>query len=189
MNITQMKVALSIKGKNGLPFILSAVIVWIVITIIFLQTNDIVSKNVTMLISTGIMFPIAVIIAKIIKAEWRFSTDDIPIADLGLYINLAQFFYFPILFWAFAKNPTEMIVFFAIITGAHFYPYGWFYKTKVYYIFAPIISITIAIVGFTIREEEKLWIIPLAMIIFLLVISLLLYMDYQNKCNKQSTNL
>lgn len=53
-----------------------------------------------MFISTGLMYPLSIGFAKIIKAEWKF---DHPLGSLGLLLNVAQFIYFPLIFWAFIK--------------------------------------------------------------------------------------
>jgi len=179
LNLVEIKNDLSINSKNGIPFLLAATIVWTIITLIFIQPFEIYQKNIYMLFSTGLMFPLAIVIAKIIKADWK--SDDSPIGDLGLYLNLAQLMYFPIIFWAFAKNPHEMIVFFAVITGAHFFPFGWFYNTKAYYIMAPVISIVVTIISWTL-EITSLWLIPLTIVIFLLILIVWLYFDYKGKC-------
>ncbi|MBO1004577.1 DUF7010 family protein [Pseudogracilibacillus auburnensis] len=178
MNLINIKTDLSIRGKNGLPFIASATLIWTIMTIIFLMPLPLKQQNIFILMTTGLMFPLSVLMAKVLKAEWKFKKDT-PLADLGLYLNLAQFIYFPIVFWALIKSPTEMILFFAIITGAHFFPYGWFYHTNVYYIFAPITAVLVTIIGFF--ANGKLWLIPLTIVILLLIMILLLYIDYKKK--------
>lgn len=181
LSLLEMKDELSIRSKNGLPFLISATIIWTMITIIFIQLFAINEKNIYMLFSTGLMLPLSMMIAKILKADWK--SNDNPLGDLGLYLNLAQLMYFPILFWAFVKNPYEMIIFFAVITGAHFFPFGWFYNTKAYYVLAPVISIAVTLIGWTL-ETASLWIIPLVMVILLLILIVWLYVDYKEKCKR-----
>lgn len=124
------------------------------------------------------MFPLAILIAKVIKAAW--NTNDNPLGILGLYLNLTQIMYFPILFWTFSKSPGYMIIFFAVITGAHFFPYGWFYNTKAYMVMAPVISAFITIFGWNIASTS-LWKIPLLMIVLLIILSVWIYIDYRQK--------
>lgn len=71
-----------------------------------------------MLFTTSLIFPMSILISKLIKADWKF--DHQPLGKLGLYLNLPQFMYFPILAWAFQRNPAQFVAFFAVITGAHF---------------------------------------------------------------------
>ncbi|WP_332631305.1 DUF7010 family protein [Halalkalibacter flavus] len=178
MELTKIRNELSVKGKNGIGFLFSAVVIWSIITIIFLQPIEIQQKNIYMLFSTGLMFPLSVGISSLIRADWRLKNN--PLGDLGLYLNLAQIIYFPILFWGIARIPNDAIIFFAIITGAHFFPYGWFYNAKPFYIMAPIISIVIMFLGLFLNGED-LWLIPLSMIVLILFLIFWLILDYKRK--------
>lgn len=128
--------------------------------------------------STGLMFPLAVLMSKIIKAD--FKTDDNPIGMLGLHLNFAQLMYFPLIFWAFSKSPEQMILFFAVITGAHLFPYGWFYKSMAYMVMAPVMSLVLIFIGWNINIDN-LWHIPLTMIVFTLILNVWLYVEYRIK--------
>lgn len=183
MNIDELRNSLSKRCKNGLPFLLSATIIWSIVLVIFLLPWKIESQNTVTFYTTGIMLPLAILISKVIKADW--ATNDNPVGILGLYINLAQLMYFPILFFTFAKNPHQMIIFFAVITGAHLFPYGWFYNTKAFTIMSPIISFLVIIIGWNI-DAAKLWVIPLSMIVLLVIINIWLYIDYRAKCQFSS---
>lgn len=186
VDVVNLTNQLSIRAKNGIGFLMSAVIVWGIITVIFLLPIEIHTKNVLMLFSAGIMFPLALLFSKLIKADWR--TNDHPLGMLGFYLNLAQLMYFPIIFWALVQSPDQMVLFFAIITAAHFYPYGWFYHTKAYYFMAPVMSIFLMFIGWN-ADAGDLWHIPIAMSIFLLILISWLYADFKKKVNleKQST--
>ena len=177
---------LSIRAKNGIGFLMSAVIVWVIIAVIFLLPIEIYTKNVLMLFSAGIMFPLALLFSKLIKADWR--TNDHPLGMLGFYLNIAQLMYFPIIFWALGQSPNQMVLFFAIITAAHLYPYGWFYHTKAYYFMAPVMSISLMFIGWN-ADAGNLWQIPIAMCIFLLILIAWLFVDFKKKVHleKQST--
>lgn len=178
MDVNKMRDRLSVACKNGMGFILAATVIWIGITIIFMQPWDIKEKNIGMLWATGMMFPLALLFSKLIKAEWKVT--DNPINQLGLVANLAQLMYFPILFWALAKSPEQMLLFFAIITGAHFFPYGWVYNTRAYYVLAPVISITILIIGWDVGADS-LWRIPLMIVLYFLILNVWLWVDYKKK--------
>ncbi|WP_233275822.1 DUF7010 family protein [Salibacterium aidingense] len=178
MEILELKKALSVRGKNGLPFLLSACVIWAGITVLFLLPLAIDTKNIFMLFATGLMFPIALILSKWTKSEWKM--EDHPLSSLGLYLNLAQFMYFPIIFWAFVQSPHHMVVFFAVITGAHFFPYGWFYQAKAYFVMAPLISITLMLLGWT-TDGSHAWLIPLTMLLFLVFLNFWLLVDYRKK--------
>ncbi|MGL5353340.1 MAG: DUF7010 family protein, partial [Clostridium sp.] len=172
MNINELKNELSIKCKSGLAFLLSGTFVWCIIFIIFLLPYEIKTKNILTFFCTGIMFPTSILISRVIKSEWKLN--DNPLGMLGLYLNLAQFMYFPILFFSFSKNPEQMIIFFAVITGAHLFPYGWFYNTRSFMIIAPAISVVVAFIGYNIEVSNN-WAIPLVVIIFLIILDTWIY--------------
>ncbi|NMD71043.1 hypothetical protein HHO41_12120 [Bacillus sp. DNRA2] len=178
MNLEEVQNKLSVRGKNGIGFLLSGAIIWTIITVVFTLDIEINSKNVIMLFATGILFPLAILISKLIKAEWIFK--DIQLSGLGVIFNVAQFIYFPIMFWAFAKDPNMMVLFFAIITGAHFFPYGWLYNCKPFYIMSPVLSIIITVIGWSLVPSQ-LWIIPFSMVILLLLLIFMLFADYKRK--------
>lgn len=178
LNINEIRNELSVRGKNGIGFLLSAVVIWIIITVIFIQQLEMDQKNIFMLFSTGLMFPLSVGISTVIKADWKLKNN--PLGNLGLFLNLAQIIYFPILFWGILKSPNDAIMIFAIITGAHFFPYGWFYNAKIYYVMAPVISVMIMILGLNLNADQ-LWMVPFSMVILLLLLILGLHLNYKKK--------
>jgi hypothetical protein len=183
LKLNEVRNELSVRGKNGIGFLFSAIVIWSIITIIFLQSIDMYQKNIYMLFSTGLMFPLSVGISTIIKADWKLKNN--PLGNLGLYLNLAQIIYFPILFWGIIKSPNDAIIFFAIITGAHFFPYGWFYNAKAFYVMAPMISVVVMFLGMYLNEEN-LWLVPFSMVILLLFLILWLHLDYKRKIKLNS---
>lgn len=126
------------------------------------------------------MFPLSVSISTLIKADWKLENN--PLGNLGFYLNMAQIIYFPILFWGIIKSPADAILFFSMITGAHFFPYGWFYHAKAYYIIAPVISVVVMLLGLYINGDH-LWLIPLFMVVILTLLTYWLYLDYKKKMN------
>lgn len=74
-----------------------------------------------------------------------------------------------------------MIIFFAVITGAHFFPYGWFYQALGYYVMAPVISLSMMVMGWAVSPLQ-LWIIPMLMPLFLVILIFWLWIDYKKKC-------
>ena len=178
MEVNEIRNELSVKAKNGIGFLLAAIVIWSIITIIFLLPVDIQQKNIYMLITTGIMFPLSIGMSTMIKADWQLKNN--PIGNLGLIFNFAQLIYFPILFFGMITNPEDAIIFFAIITGAHFFPYGWFYNAKPYYIMAPIIAVIIMMLGLYLNEEQ-LWVISLSVVVLFLLLIFLLIINYKKK--------
>lgn len=178
LDILELKRDASVKGKNGIAFIMAATIIWSAITIVYALTISLEAKNTILLFLPAFLFPLALAFSTVIKADWKLAEN--PLGMLGLFLNLAQLIYFPIIFWAFIQSPEQMVVFFAIIIGAHFFLYGWLYDAKAYYIMSPIISVGIMSLGWAI-EPDSLWVIPLTMVIFLLILVIFLMLDYRKK--------
>ncbi|ARK23347.1 hypothetical protein SporoP37_00670 [Sporosarcina sp. P37] len=176
MNLFEARNDISIRGKNGIAFLLSAVVIWSIITVIFLQPIEMSQKNIFMMFSTGLMFPLSLALSKLLNADWKF--DDHELGVLGLFLNLAQIIYFPILFWAMIKSPYDAIMIFAVITGAHFFPYGWFYNAKPYYYAAPIIAMSMMFLGLY-AAPDHLWLLPFFMTVLLLMLVISLYLDFR----------
>ncbi|MGL4335284.1 MAG: DUF7010 family protein [Turicibacter sp.] len=178
MNLIHLQNELSLRCKNGIGFLLSATLIWSIILVIFLLPLEIEQQNLFTFFSTGIMFPVAILCSKLIKSDW--NTNDHPLGMLGLYLNLAQLMYFPILFFTFNAAPEFMIIFFAIITVAHLFPYGWLYNEKAYYILSPLLSVILLIISWMITIST-LWVIPAMMIISLIVLNSWLFISYTQK--------
>ncbi|WP_054752083.1 DUF7010 family protein [Piscibacillus salipiscarius] len=108
MSVDDLRKDLSIRGKNGIGFLMSASVIWSIITVIFLLDLNINTQNIYLFFATGIMFPLALLFSKLINADWKIENN--PLANLGLIMNIAQFSYFPLVFWAFANEPSIMIM-------------------------------------------------------------------------------
>ncbi|MCP3029891.1 hypothetical protein LF817_00910 [Halobacillus sp. A1] len=182
MNISEMKSELAIKSKHGISFLTAAVVVWLIITVVFLLPIEITQKNVFMLFTSGLTFPLSIISSKLFDVDWK--AENLPLSVLGLYLNLAQLMYFPIIFLVFTKSVEDMAAVFAIITAAHLFPYGWLYDAKAYSFFSPVVSVLIFALSLTL-SINNLWLIPLLMCVALLVLTTLLYRSYKRKLYRE----
>ena len=99
---------------------------------VYRQALDVQIKNAILLMLTGLLFPLAIGFSLLIRADWKLQGH--PLRGLGFILNLAQFIYFPLVFWTLIDDPDKMLMVFAVITGAHFFPYGWFYQARGYYV-------------------------------------------------------
>ena len=168
MNMTELRESLAISTKKGVSFTLAALMIWIAIAIIYLTGMDVGTKNFIVFFAGGAMFPLSVLFSKLTGAQW--NTNDHPLGPLGLILNIAQLMYFPIIFWAFSQAPERFILFYGIITMAHLFPYGWLYRSKAYYIIAPISSIALVIFAGN-STEGTLWIAPLLVMVSLVLLN------------------
>ncbi len=169
---------LSFEAKNGLNFILAAALCWGLITWIWtLPQNDTQSALWTFCAVAPLM-PLAWVFSKILNIKWTIKGN--PLQPLGLILNFAQLFYFPFIFLAFFKAPSELPMAFAVITGAHFFPYGWFYKTLAYPVMAGIIVIGATLIG-SASNSWEVFRVGIFMVVCLLILSVWLWLDYPRK--------
>jgi len=174
----KLRIELSVKLKNGLDFTLAASIIWLAIAFVWTLNAKPYDKSVLTFIVGSVMLPLALLISKIIKTTWTIKEN--PLQPLGLWLNFAQLFYFPFLVFTLIKSPGYFVMVYAIITGAHFFPYAWFYKTNLFAIFAGLISLGSLIMGLVVATEQ-MYLIPLMMSVALFVLTILLHVDSKKK--------
>jgi hypothetical protein len=179
-DLNQLRVDLSLQSKNGIDFILSASIIWLGIAFIWTLDFNAYDKSVFTFVVGSLMLPAALLFSKVLKTNW--TNKENPLQPLGLLLNVAQLFYFPFLIFTLIKMPDYFAMGYAIVTGAHFFPYAWFYKVKAYAFFAGIISVGALILGLTL-PGEKMYILPLCMSLCLILLGGFLYADYKRKLN------
>jgi hypothetical protein len=177
-SLTKLRIDLSVKSKNGIDFTLSAGIVWIIISWIWTLKFKSYDKSVFTFIIGALMMPMAFFLSKLFKTTW--TNKDNPLQPLGLWLNFSQLFYFPFLIFSLIKFPDYFVMVYVIITGAHFFPYSWFYKTNLYAVFAGIISIGAMTLGL-ILPLEKIYFIPAFMSLSLITLTILLFFDSTKK--------
>lgn len=177
-NFDALRMDLSVKSKNGLDFILAATIVWLIIAYVWTLNFSAYNKSVITFIVGGLMMPLALLLSKLVKTSWVNKEN--PLQPLGLWLNFAQLFYFPFLIFTLVKMPDYFVMVYVIITGAHFFPYSWFYKTSLFALFAGIISMGALLLGLFLPVNE-MYFIPLFMSVSLLLLTLILYLDSRKK--------
>lgn len=177
-DLDKLKSELSINAKNGIDFIISASIIWFALTYLWTLSGSSYDKSILTFIIGSLMLPFAFFMSKIFKTNWKLKGN--PLQALGLWLNFAQLFYFPFLIFILIKQPDYFIMTYAIITGAHLFPYAWFYQEKSYAIAAGVISIGSLVLALTI-SVEKMYFIPLFMGFTLFVLAIFLYLSYKQK--------
>ncbi|UOQ55576.1 DUF7010 family protein [Hymenobacter cellulosivorans] len=179
LNLDALRLELSVKAKNGLDFIVAASLIWSAITLIFWMLPNSPGRSALFTFCmSGVMLPMALLFSKVFRTTWTIK--DNPIQPLGLWLNFAQLFYFPILVFMYIKHPQYFIMTYGIITGAHFFPYAWFYNTKSFSVMAGVIALGCLGLG-TRLPVEQLYYIPGFIVASLLVLAAWLYLDYQKK--------
>lgn len=172
MNLDELRLDISKRGKKGIHFIFASVILWCAVLVVWLLPieADTTRNLFTFCIITPLV-PLAYMISKIIKAD--FSTKNNPLNELGLLFSLNQFLYILIAMWVYPTVPDKMVMVLAVIFGAHLLPYGWLYKSKAYYVMSVIISFSILIIGINFNAV----VVTLVMIVYEIIFSLWLMFE------------
>ena len=177
-SIDKLKLDLSLRAKNGLDFIISASLLWFVITYIWTLSITSYDKGILTFIISSLMLPLAFFISKFLKTEWKIK--DNPLQSLGLWLNFAQLFYFPFLVFILLKQPDYFVMTYVIITGAHFFPYAWFYNEKAFAVMAGIISISSLLFGLFL-PADSMFFIPMFMGVMLVILAVWIFWSYNQK--------
>lgn len=133
------------KQKRGLPFILASVPIWLAILVIHISPLPILTKNLYTFFCSALLVPLAYFISKVIGVD--FQNKDNPLTKLGLIFTANQIFYLLIVMWVYVAIPDKMVMVYAMVFGAHLFPYGWLYQSKTYYILSVIIPIGVLFLG------------------------------------------
>lgn len=174
----KFKIELSLKARNGIDFTLSATIIWGLVAYIWTLPISSYNKSVLVFMVSSLLLPTALGLSKLLKTKWKIEEN--PLQPLGLWLNFAQLFYFPFLIFTLVKMPDYFIMTYAIITGAHLFPYAWLYKTKWYAIFAGVIAVGAFILALMLPKTQMYY-IALITSLLLLVLSIGLYFDARKK--------
>lgn len=178
IDFEKLHLEISVKAKNGIDFIISASLIWFVISFVWTLKLSSYDKSVLTFIVGGLMLPLAFLMSKLLKTQWKISEN--PLQPLGLWLNFAQIFYFPFLIFIMIRFPDYFLMTYAIITGAHLFPYAWYYKVGSYAFCAGIISIGALFFGLF-MPIEKMYLIGVFMGFMLTILANMIYASLLNK--------
>ena len=174
----KLKTEIQLEAKNGIDFILAAGILWMAISYIWTLDYTAYNKGIFTFIIGALLLPMAFAFSKILKTNWKVK--DNPLQPLGLWLNFAQLIYFPFLIFILIKYPDYFIMAYAIITGAHLFPYAWFYDEMGYAAVAIVISPGSMVIGLN-TGPESMWYVPLFTSIFLFLVALWINVRWRKK--------
>lgn len=172
LELQKLKLELSVKGKKDSGFIMASSIIWFIITCIWSTSMEASNKSVVTFLVGVTAFPLGIACSKLLKTNSKVFNN--PLQPLGLWLNFAQLFYFPFLVYVLLMFPDYFVMTYAIITGAHLFPYAWFYDDNIFAIMAGIISASSLIIGLNVQMEDMYY-IPLFTGITLLIMFILLW--------------
>ena len=140
--VDKLRKEIAIQQKKGLPFIMASVIIWLLIVLVSILNINMNMKNLLVFCCSCPLLPLAWLIGKLIKVD-IFSKQN-PLGQLGFIFTLNQMIYLLIVMWVFSAVPEKMIMVYAMVFGAHLFPYSWLYQSKGYTVAAisiPMISL------------------------------------------------
>jgi len=172
----RLRLELSVNAKNGVDFIVSATVVWTILGYIWTLPYSAYNRSVLTFIAGSITIPLAFALSKVFKTKWKSPGN--PLEPLGLWLNFAQLFYFPFLVFMLLTDPQFFIMTYAIITGAHFFPYAWYYKSLPFAIMAGVISVGAFVLGLALPAEQ-MYVLPFAMAGALAVLAVMLLASWR----------
>lgn len=176
--LDSLKLDISIRAKNGIDFILSAAAIWSLIAYVWTLSFTAYDKSILTFIISSLLLPLALLLSKLLKTEWKML--DNPLQKLGLWLNFAQLFYFPFLIFILLTNPDYFLMAYIIITGAHFFPYSWYYNEIAYAIIAAIISFGSLLIALNL-EPNSMHLVAIFIVVCLLILAILLRVSHKKK--------
>lgn len=178
----ELKLQLQQKTKKWVDFIFAASVTWLLISWIWIFTiNTAYEKSVFTFVIGAALLPLALGFSKIFKTQWKIKVN--PLQPLWLWLNFAQLIYFPFLIFMLVKYPDYFIMSYAIITGAHLFPYGWLYDEIWYAIIGIIIAFGAMLLALFDYNSS---IITIFTSIMLLVLWILILYRIQNIINENT---
>jgi hypothetical protein len=157
-SLAELKQEIQIHAKKGVDFMLAAALLWLLIAYIWTLEYTSYDRSIMTFIAGALMLPLAFAFSKILKTNWKVKNN--PLDPLGLWLNFAQLLYFPFLVFILLKDPDYFIMAYAIITGAHLFPYAWFYDEMGYAVWAVLISVGSLLIALNV-EVLRIWFIPM----------------------------
>lgn len=171
----QMRLEIRLKAKKGIDFILAASFIWLGAFAVWKYTlYNSYEKSVLTFILSAVLFPLALLFSKVLKTNWKIKEN--PLQSLGLWLNISQLIYFPFLLFLLARYPDYFIMGYAIITGAHLFPYAWLYKETGYVLTSIIISAGSLVIALIVHPD-KIYYIPLFTALSLLILCVWIFIS------------
>lgn len=177
-DLGSLKLHVSLKAKNGVDFITSATIIWFGIALVWTLSLSAYNKSVLTFILSSLLLPLAFALSKAYRTQWKLK--DNPLQPLGLWLNFSQLLYFPFLVFILIKHPDYFLMTYAIITGAHFFPFAWFYEEKGYAVMAGMISVGAMLIGLNV-SPERMYLVGIFTGVSLAILAIWIFLSFRVK--------
>ena len=143
--LDELRDDMRVSQRGGLPFIAASVIIWLLISAVTAIGLPQLTENLAVLCCACPLFPLAKGVGKLFGVD-IFDRKN-PLWKIGVIATCNQMIYLLIVMWAYAATPGKMLMVYAMIFGAHFLPYSWLYKSKIYLVSSIVIPIAALAMG------------------------------------------
>ena len=143
--LEELRDDMRVSQRGGLPFIAASVIIWTLIAVVTSLGLPQLTENMAVFFCACPLLPLAFGVGKIFKVD-IFDRKN-PLWKVGIIATCNQMIYLLIVMWAYAAAPGKMLMIYAMIFGAHFLPYSWLYKSKIYLISSIVLPIAALAMG------------------------------------------
>lgn len=181
-HLNDLRDELAHRNQRGITFILAASIYWMVVGLAggFLTPPSAFMVSVW---STGILFPLSVLFARLSGIDIFFKNELTP---LGIWANVFQLFFFPLFFVSAKADIAFPPVIMGVLAGAHFVFYHWLYRSRTYIVLALALSLNSYITGLMLASNTYLS-VGLSNSLLLLMGTLLLRMENRTSSANSKT--
>lgn len=139
--IDDLRIDSAIKNKKGIAFISASIFVWLIIMII----NLLNLKPIYIWFGVATLMPIAITITKLLNI--KLNNNENPLNKIGFLFTLNEILYILIACYIYSIKTDKLTMILAMIFGGHLLPFGWLYKSKMYYFSSIFVTIMSLILG------------------------------------------
>lgn len=147
-----------ITAKKGFPLLLSGAVVFLLIAILpFVFSMKIVGA--IWILALLAIFPLGIVIGKLMHVNVLVIEN--PIGILAGVVAAPQSFFLPVFILVYLKIPEYLPFTIGLLSGSHFFPYVWIYKSKTYGFIALATSVSSLFLGWLFVDQAFI-LVPLA---------------------------
>ncbi|MBR6309122.1 MAG: hypothetical protein IKR39_11005 [Lachnospiraceae bacterium] len=154
--------------RAGLPFIITAAIIWGFIAIATSINLPMYTSDLVVFCCACPLMPIAMLVGKILKVDILDKKN--PLWKAGILFTCNQMIYLLVAMWVMSAMPEKMVMVYAMIFGAHYLPYSWLYKEKFYLVSAILITVTSLVLGLMVPRNVLAVVLMCYEIVFAVVL-------------------
>ena len=160
-DFNELRTEASLQQMKGAPFMMASVIIWSLITVIWMMPWELGMKNTLMTYAPALLIPLVLLFSKIIGAH--------------VFRNIRPY----------SNCPGAALMIFGMIFGAHLLPFSWVYSSKTYLVMSIVATFGTTAVSIFLPAVY----IPLFLALCQIVTSTCLLVECRNLKRSQKTKV